>query len=186
MNPDENISLLIEKCKQNNQEAQFEIYKKFYKNMFNTAYRILNDKEEAEDIMQESFLKAFTELHTLNNSKAFGGWLKQLVIRSCLNTIQKNKKHNFSSFDENPKETTEVDFDFEQACQNTELKLKINAALQAIKPNYRVAISLHYIEGFDLDEMCEILQITYGNCRTLLSRSKTALKSKIGNYEKNI
>ena len=71
MNPDESISLLIEKCKQNNQEAQFEIYKKFYKNMFNTAFRILNNKEEAEDIMQECFLKAFTKLHMLDNNNAF-------------------------------------------------------------------------------------------------------------------
>ncbi|UYW02439.1 sigma-70 family RNA polymerase sigma factor [Flavobacterium agricola] len=186
MNPDENISLLIEQCKQQNTAAQFEIYKKFYKNMFNTAVRILNNKEEAEDVMQESFLKAFAELDSLNNPKAFAGWLKQLVIRSCLNAIQKNKKWTFTDFEENLNETTESVFDFEQLSENTEQKIKINNALQSIKPNYRVAITLHFIEGFDLDEMCSILNITNGNCRTLLSRAKTALRTKIVAHEQVI
>ena len=185
MNPDENISLLIEKCKQNNQEAQFEIYKKFYKNMFNTAFRILNNREEAEDIMQECFLKAFTELHSLNNSNAFAGWLKQLVIRSCLNTIQKNKKYNFLSYDDEPRAIVTDDPVFEIVHLDHELKIKISNAIQIIKPNYRVALSLHYIEGYDLEEISEILDITYGNCRTLLSRAKSALKQTVTNYEKS-
>lgn len=184
MNQDENISLLIERCKQNNQEAQFEIYKKFYKTMFNTAFRILNHKEEAEDIMQECFLKAFTELHSLNNSKAFAGWLKQLVIRSCLNAIQKNKKYNFLSYDDEPKAVVTDDPIFEIVNLDQDLKQKISTAIQIIKPNYRVALSLHYMEGYDLDEISEILNITYGNCRTLLSRAKMALKQTVTNYEK--
>jgi RNA polymerase sigma factor (sigma-70 family) len=185
MNPDENISLLIEKCKQNNQEAQFEIYKKFYKNMFNTAFRILNNKEEAEDIMQECFLKAFTELHALDNNKAFAGWLKQLVIRSCLNAIQKNKKNNFLSYDDEPQITPSVDPVFETENLDYDLRLKISQSIQNIKSNYRVAISLHYMEGYDLEEISEILNITYGNCRTLLTRAKAALKQKITDYEKS-
>ena len=185
MNPDESISLLIEKCKQNNQEAQFEIYKKFYKNMFNTAFRILNNKEEAEDIMQECFLKAFTKLHMLDNNNAFAGWLKQLVIKSCLNAIQKNKKNNFLLYDAEPTiiSTDEPYLEFENI--NSHLKVKISTAIQNIKSNYSVALSLHYIEGYDLDEICEILNISYGNCRTLLSRAKTALKQKITDDEKS-
>nr|WP_317631977.1 sigma-70 family RNA polymerase sigma factor [uncultured Flavobacterium sp.] len=177
-----NISLLIERCKSGSTEAQFAIYKLFYRAMFNTAYRILNNKEEAEDAMQECFLKAFNCLNDLQNNQMFAGWLKQLVIRHCLTVVKSQKKWQTETLDEKFQTITEVahlDLEFE----NEILRKKILQAMLTLKSNYRIALSLHFIEGYDLEEIAEILQINYGNCRTLLSRAKSSLKQKLEVYE---
>ena len=75
-----NIEALIELCKEGNQRAQLEVYNRYYNAMYNTSLRIVKDSFEAEDIMQDSFLVAFTKLNSLKDSKIFGAWLKRIVI----------------------------------------------------------------------------------------------------------
>ena len=68
---------LVARCRKGEQRAQLEIYNKYYKAMYNTALRIVNDAPEAEDIMQEAFIKAFAKLHTFEEKSTFGAWLKK-------------------------------------------------------------------------------------------------------------
>ena len=75
-----NINQLIERCKKREQSAQMQLYRQYYKAMYNTAYRILRDEFEAEDLMQEAFLTAFNKLNTFKGEVAFGAWLKRIVI----------------------------------------------------------------------------------------------------------
>ena len=74
------INQLLERCKKQDSAAQMQIYKAYFKAMYNAAYRILNDQFEAEDIMQEAFLTAFTKLNTFKGEVTFGAWLKRIVI----------------------------------------------------------------------------------------------------------
>ena len=94
------IDQLIERCKKADKSAQFEIYKRYYKAMYNTAYRILNNSFEAEDIMQESFLIAYNKLGTFKAEKKenyknapFGAWLKRIVINKSLTQLKKINKY---------------------------------------------------------------------------------------------
>ena len=166
MNTYETISLLIGRCKRGDTEAQFAVYKLFYRAMFNTAYRIIQHKEEAEDVMQECFLQAFNRLDDLKDDAFFAGWLKQMVVNKSLNCVRKLKPMEHEDF-ENVQILDEV-YETENAIL-LERKDKVLAALKQIKDNYRIVLTLHFIEGYDMEEICEIMKISYGNCRTLLS-----------------
>lgn len=74
----EHTDQLLQWCREGKQSAQLEIYNRYYKSMYNTAVRIVKHTAEAEDIMQESFLNAFTKLHTFKGEVTFGAWLKKL------------------------------------------------------------------------------------------------------------
>ena len=90
----QNIKELLQLCKVNNQCAQMEVYNRYYKAMHNTAYRIVKDSFEAEDIMQDSFLTAFTKLESLKDTSTFGSWLKRIVINNSIYHYKKNSKYN--------------------------------------------------------------------------------------------
>ena len=82
---------LIEDCKRMDQKAQFQIYKLYYKAMYNTSLRIVNDPMEAEDIMQESFLVAFEQISTYSGNVSFGAWLKNIVQNRSIDIWRKNR-----------------------------------------------------------------------------------------------
>ncbi|MDH7446545.1 RNA polymerase sigma factor [Aquimarina sp. 2201CG14-23] len=174
-----NTEELVEKCRRRDQGAQMEIYNRYYKAMFNTAYRIIKDSAEAEDVMQEAFLTAFTKLSMLEDSKMFGSWLKRIVINSSL-TI--SRKRNI--YGEVPLETVEYALtdETEGVVREDLTSIRANtvlSTLKELKESYSTALSLHLIEGYDYEEICEIMNISYSNCRTLISRAKESLRKKI-------
>ena len=89
---------LIDACRTGDRKAQYEIYKLYYKAMYNTCLRIVNDTAEAEDIMQESFLDAFQRIDTYTGTGTFGSWLKRIVVNRSLDFIRKQKE--FTSLSE--------------------------------------------------------------------------------------
>jgi len=82
---------LIDRCRERDRGAQFEIYRLYYKAMFNTSLRIVKDPGEAEDIMQESFLSAFDKIETYGGTVSFGAWLKKIVINRSLDSLKKHR-----------------------------------------------------------------------------------------------
>lgn len=172
------INQLLEACKRQEQSAQFEIYKLYYKAMFNTAQRIMKDRFEAEDIMQEAFLNAFTKLDSFKGDVAFGAWLKRIVINKSLTQIKKN-----SRFEEVKFEVIENKLEDESATGDNDILdysvIKANEILKTmerLKDNYRIALTLSLIEGYDNEEIATIMNITNENCRTTISRAKTKLR----------
>ena len=163
---------LIISCENGDKKAQFAIYKQYYKAMFNTAYRIVNDRFEAEDIMQESFLAAFTKLHTFSGNVTFGAWLKRIVINNSLTALKKNKRLETVSI-----EKVTIKNVNEEVQDYSLLSAKeILGQVSKLKPNYKVAITLHLIEGYDYEEIAQIMEITYENSRTTVSRAKNKLR----------
>lgn len=174
------LEQLIANCKNGNQLAQLELYKRFYKAMYNTALRIVKQPEEAEDVMQESFLIAFKKIYSLNETEKFGGWLKRIVINESLQIIKQNNNINFFEVDNNTlRQTEDSNFDATEIEFNEKNSKLILNALKKLKPNYATILSLLYIEGYDYEECCEILNLSYANCRTLSSRAKDSLKKII-------
>jgi RNA polymerase sigma factor (sigma-70 family) len=90
----QNIEELISLCKLNNQKAQFEVYNRYCKAMYNVAFRIVKDVHFAEDVMQEGFLKAFTKIHDYKQEVAFGAWLKRIIVNYSIDFYK--KKQSFS------------------------------------------------------------------------------------------
>lgn len=174
----QNIEQLLLLCKSSDQRAQLEVYNRYNKAMYNTAIRIVKDSFKAEDIMQESFLTAFTKLNTLQDTKVFGSWLKRIVVNNSIAHYNKTSKQN-----EVPLDTVlykvEDDNGIEESNHNDEKVKQIMTAMKTLKPNYSLGLSLHLIEGYDYEEICEIMDISYANCRTLISRAKESLRKKI-------
>lgn len=176
----EHIDALLRSCMQGKQSAQLEVYNRYYKAMYNTAFRIVKDSAEAEDVMQESFLSAFTKLHTFKGEVAFGAWLKRIVINNSIHHYKKQQKRRAVDLDEimyKVEDNDEVDLN-----QNgfTELKAqKVMETMKSLKDNYRVSLTLHLIEGYDYEEISEIMNISYANCRTTISRAKESLRKKL-------
>ncbi|TRW27445.1 RNA polymerase sigma factor [Flavobacterium zepuense] len=177
-NPDSNE--LITLCKAGNRNAQFEVYNRYYKPMYNTALRIVKDSHWAEDIMQEAFLKAFTKLDSFKGEVTFGAWLKKIVVNHSLDNYKKINKNAMDSLDdvlykvEDTGSPEEAKLDF----QSVKVQ-EVMAAIQSLKESYRIILTLLYIEGFDQEEICDILAITPGNCRTTISRAKESLLKKL-------
>lgn len=174
---------LLARCLKGDQRAQMEIYNKYYKAMYNTALRIVNDTEEAEDVMQEAFIKAFSKLDTFQGKSTFGAWLKKITVNLSINSHNKRSKYlNVSYEDELKHELDEndgIDVTGEEA--NSKVQ-KIMKALNSLKESYRIVLTLHLIEGYDYDEICEILGLSAANCRTSISRAKESLRKKLTEY----
>lgn len=164
---------LIELCLKNNKNAQFKVYKLYYKAMYNTAYRIVGDSLEAEDVMQEAFLNAFTKIHQYKKEVTFGAWLKKIVINKSISALQKNKR-----IDIVPLEKVTIKENNEPESTNytiTEPKI-ILEKIALLKTNYKIAITLNLIEGYDYKEIAQIMNISYENSRTTISRAKNKLR----------
>lgn len=168
---------LLKRCEQGDTEAQFKVYEQYYKAMFNTAYRICNDRFEAEDIMQESFLAAFTKLHSFSGDVSFGAWLKRIVVNKSLTSLKKSSRIEMTSLEVvgDQKDTiSEIDY---SVLNMNDLK----TALESLKSNYKLALTLNLIEGYDSEEIAQIMDISYENSRTTLSRAKNKLRQQLAN-----
>lgn len=176
-NKEVDITILIAQCKQNNQKAMLTVYNKYYKAMFNVSFRIVNNYELAEDIMQESFLNAFNKLDSFSGNVTFGAWLKRIVVNKSITELQKTNKYKIESISENFDTSEEIE---DIAIDFTNKKVEmILAKMNELKPNYKIILNLFFIEGFDTEEISEILKITENNCRTMLCRAKESLKNKL-------
>lgn len=172
INNQNHINQLLKRCQKGDSTAQMQVYNSYYKAMYNSSFRILKDSFEAEDIMQEAFLTAFTKLHTFKGEVTFGAWLKKIVINKSLSQLKKSNRYNEVKMEVIPNyevEETQIDY------TNLEVKNVLNS-INGLKDNYRIALTLHLIEGFDYEEIAQILNYTNENVRTTISRAKKKLK----------
>lgn len=148
--------------------------------MYNTSLRIVKDSFEAEDIMQDSFLTAFTKLDSLKESITFGSWLKRIVINNSIYHYNKSNKYNEVALDDVLFKIEDEDDGFASDYEFTNLKAQqVMETMKTLKNNYRVSLTLHLVEGYDYDEISEIMDISYANCRTTISRAKESLRQKL-------
>lgn len=151
--------------------------------MYNVAVRIVKNTAEAEDVMQESFIAAFDKIDSFKGTATFGAWLKRIVINNSISQYKKSLK--YVSVDDNngisivDKIEEDSSFDIYEANFKTVQASQLMQGLNQLNDKYRQIISLHYIEGYDYEEISEIMNVTYGNTRTLLSRAKESLRIKI-------
>ncbi len=174
----QHIGDLIAKCRENDQTAQMEVYQRYYKAMFNTSLRIVKDSAEAEDLMQEAFLTAFTKLSSLHNNDHFGSWLKRIVINNSLTALKKKKDHQEFDMELIAQKPTNTNEDIDLQLQTIQAQQLVDT-MKTLKDSYSTSLSLYFIEGYDYEEICEIMDITYSNCRTLISRAKESLRKKL-------
>ena len=168
---------LIEDCRANNRKAQLKLYNSYCDGMFIVASRFLKNSAEAEDAMQEAFVKAFSKLHQYSGEVTFGAWLKRIVINKCLDCL-KAKKLEYVALNEQLLEKVEddaQDWQVEDGIGIEEVKLEI----QQLPEKYKYPIMLYLIEGYDHEEISDILKISQVASRTLVHRGKKKLQEKL-------
>ena len=165
-------SRLIDECRNGSSKAQFEIYKLYYKAMYNTCLRFVRDSMEAEDVMQEAFLAAFRNIDSFRGEVSFGAWLKRIVVNRSLDALRKRKldldplEEGRTVIDSEPYDDGEVDYKVGQ----------VKLAIGSLPDNYRVLLTLHLIEGYDHEEIAQILEMSNAAVRTGYSRARKKLQ----------
>ena len=139
--------------------------------MFNTALRIVNKAADAEDVLQDSFTDAFTQLRSFENKSTFGAWLKQIVVFKSISFL---KRQRISFVDmETVADLPEVnELDEAEIWYTVEL---IKKRIQQLPDGYRTVLSLHLFEGYDHEEISEMLGVAQSTVRTQYIRAKQKL-----------
>jgi RNA polymerase sigma-70 factor (ECF subfamily) len=174
---------LIDLCRTQDRSAQIKIYELYYKAMYNTSFRIVNNTMEAEDIMQESFLDAFRKLDSFKGDSSFGSWLKRIVVNKSLDSIKKKKLFIAESKEDQLSTENEENEDREFVFTKVE---EVKKALETLPDQYRIILSLYLLEGYDHQEISEILDISCNNVRTRYTRAKHRLVEEVNSSKKKM
>ena len=161
---------IIEACKKGDERQKYKLYQLYSKAMFNVCFRMMNNREEAEDMLQEAFTQAFMKLDSFRFESGFGAWLKRIVINTCINAKNKRKV-----------EMTFIDemrlFDQPEQNDNSEEELQltvagITKAMEKLPEGGRIIFSLYLLEGYDHGEISQILNITESTSKSQFMRAK--------------
>lgn len=164
---------IIERSKKGNRQAQYQLYKQYSRAMYNICVRMMNDRIEAEDMLQEAFSEAFRRLDSFRHESTFGAWLKMIVINRCINEI-KRKKAQLEFFDDmSPFEGKEDLTEDQETGLSPE---RIKTAMEQLPKGARMIFSLYLLEGYDHQEISEILNISESNSKTQYMRAKQRIK----------
>jgi len=165
-------SQLIDECRNGSSKAQFEIYKLYYKAMYNTCLRFVKNPMEAEDVMQEAFLAAFRNIDSFRGEVSFGSWLKRIVVNRSLDVLKKK------SLDLEPLEEgrTIIDTDDDRDYEANYKVEQVKKAIALLPDSYRVLLTLHLFEGYDHEEIAQIMEMSNAAVRTGYSRARKRLQ----------
>lgn len=162
---------LIDRCRDKDRRAQFEIYGLYYKAMYNTSLRIVKDPDEAEDIMQESFLSAFEKIESYSGTVSFGAWLKKIVINRSLDSLKK-RRLSFDILDEGAIPGQDEESYDENIGDRID---KVREAIMRLPDGFRVVLTLYLLEGYDHEEIGHILNIKPSTSRSQFTRARQKL-----------
>jgi RNA polymerase sigma factor (sigma-70 family) len=162
----------VQQCIDGDAAAYKILYNRYAKAMYNTALRIVNKIPDAEDLLQEAFTDAFLQIRSFEKKSTFGAWLKQIVIYKSINFLKKQRLNfmDMESAGDNIAEEKEIDED--KIWFTVE---SIKQKMQELPDGYRTVLSLYLLEGYDHEEIAEILNITHSTVRTQYLRAKQKL-----------
>ena len=166
---------IIEQCKQNNRKAQLQLYNQYCDGMYIVAKRFLKDTQDAEDVVQEAFIKSFTKLHQYKAEVTFGAWLKRIVVNKSIDFL-KSKKQRLVDLEEVHLKVIDSSHDDKWLVDDTITLEHVKNAIEELPDKYQYVLMLYLIEGYDHQEISEILKISEIASRTQLSRGKIKLQ----------
>ncbi len=162
---------IIKLCKNSDSKSQFELYNLTYNRAMGIVTRYMTNKQDAEDVLAESYYKIFKKIDIYNEKKDFYNWFHRIIVNTAIDYIRKHKKINFSE-----KEVTDVSY----LCKATDNKdmdyCKYMEAIQQLSPRYRMVFNLYVIDGYKHKEIAKILKIKEGTSKSNLTKAKRKLK----------
>jgi RNA polymerase sigma-70 factor (ECF subfamily) len=171
---------IIQGCLQNDAACQRELYQRYSPKMLAVCYRYAHNREDAEDMLQEGFIKVFSQVHSFRNQGAFEGWIRRIIVHTCINHLKKHKRFNDN-----------VDLIYANSLQTREEAIpsivqakQIVECIRALPMGYRTVMNLFAIEGYSHKEIAAMLDIEESTSRSQYTRSKQMLEEML--VKKNI
>ena len=163
---------IFQGCLKNQATAQRELYNRYSPKMLAVCYRFAHKREDAEDMMQEGFIKVFSQMHTFQNTGAFEGWIRRIMVHTCINNLKKNKRFNES-----------VDIAYANSIQVREESVpsivqakQVVECIRLLPIGYRTVLNLYAIEGYSHKEIADMLDIEESTSRSQYTRAKQMLE----------
>jgi len=169
----DNVNHLITACIKGDTKAHYQIYKMYSKAMYNIAIRFVSNQQDAEDLLQEAFIKAFKNIRGFKGESSFGSWLKRIVINTCLDFVKK-KEPVFTEFENQDV----IDADEENGFYNVKSEV-IHREIKLLPKGARTIISLYLLEGYKHKEIAEELDISESTSKSQYIRAKSLLLDRL-------
>ncbi len=164
---------LIQACINNEAAAQRELYNRYSGILFAICFRYALNREDAEDMLQEGFVKIFRRIISFEYKGNFEGWMRKIIVHTCINYLKKNKKFSDNISLES---VSEIDIK-EESIASKLLGKQVIECLLMMPIGYRTVINLYAIEGYSHKEIAEILEIEESTSRSQYIRGKAVLES---------
>lgn len=176
---EEALKDLIEGCKTGERKAQHKVYNLYARKMYGVCLRYSKDNDEAEDILQDGFIKVFTKINQFNFAGSFEGWIRKIMVNTALEYYRKSSKlHPVSDLE------TVSDQMAEENIISTMNAAELTKLIQSLPTGYRTVFNLFGIEGYTHAEIGEQLGISENTSKSQFSRAKMALQNLIKNSVK--
>lgn len=164
--------LMLAGCLRNNAAAQEALYNRFSPRMLGVCYRFAKNREDAEDMLQDGFIKVFSQIHQYRNEGALEGWIRRIVVHTCINILKKNKKFS-ESVDIIHAKSVYVN---EEMIPSIMQAKQVVECIRLLPLGYRTVLNLYAIEGFSHKEIAAILDIEESTSRSQYTRAKAMLE----------
>ena len=176
----QNEQQIIEGCLKNSRKAQKMLYDKYASKFLGMCMRYAKDRLEAEDILQEGFLKIFGRISQFSGLGSFEGWMKRIIVNTAITNYRQNLKHYYKQHIDEVNES-DIDATFSESEYSLEELLKV---IQALPPGYKMVFNMFAIEGFQHKEIAEMMGIDVTTSKSQYSRAKKLLREKLAELKK--
>lgn len=163
---------ILKGCLNNEASAQRELYNTYSSKMLAVCYRFAHNREDAEDMLQEGFIKVFTQMHSFEGRGSFEGWIRRIIVHTCINILKRNKKFN-ESVDLIHATTAIVR---EEAVPAIIQAKQIVECIRLLPIGYRTVLNLYAIEGYSHREIAIMLGIEESTSRSQYTRARAMLE----------
>lgn len=175
---------ILEGCIAGKRSAQSKLYKMCASTMMGVCMRYTSNRDEAEDVVQEGFIKVFQRISTFRREGSFEGWIKRIMINQALNHYRKNRKQPYHSIIEEIDETQILDMEEPEPLDPVPADLLLNM-IQKLPEGYRMVFSLYVFEDYSHKEIADVLQVSESTSKTQLLKARRLLRKKIMELKQN-
>jgi RNA polymerase sigma factor (sigma-70 family) len=168
---------LLQACLKNQPAAQQELYSRYSPKMLAVCYRFARNREDAEDMLQEGFIRVFTQIHQFQSKGSFEGWIRRIIVHTCINHLKKHKKFN-DSVDITQAHTLQVR---EDSVPSIIQAKQVIECIRMLPIGYRTVLNLFAIDGYNHREIATMLDIEESTSRSQYTRAKAMLEQILVN-----
>lgn len=170
----DDLKEILAGCRVNDHKSFEILFKRYYRVLLGIALRYCRNRAEAEDVLQDAFIKIFQNIKSYNGSGSFEGWMKRIVQHTAINSYKSNLKSNLHvEISEREEELSDKSFESLFCGSDTE---EIVTLLQKLPEGYRIAINMYFVDDYSHKEIAEMLDISIGTSKSQLFKAKNYLK----------